>query len=248
MSRSGAQYRFRFKCRRTTALAALAAGGLVATAAGPVTQSANAAPAVIAAPNGTSGRMISASEVAAYRPCSGRRVSCKAVASWADYYYNRRADYFSDDCTNFVSFALYAGGGQRMVHRQFSNSSNDHWWYAVGAPRNIVEYWSHSWAVARDLATFFKNNRAHFMEFGRRPSRMTDVRPGMIVFAALSGGGFSRIDHSGVVVKVLNRDVMIAQHSVDVIEPLWRTAHDRGWFGKSPHLQHVWIGDPSSLP
>jgi hypothetical protein len=70
----------------------------------------------------------------------------------------------------------------------------------------------------------------------------------MIVFAALSVGGFSRIDNPGVVVKVLNRNVMIAQHSVDVIEPRWGTAHDRGWFGKSPHLQHVWIGDPSSLP
>lgn len=60
------------------------------------------------------------------------------------------------------------------------------------------------------------------MEFGRRTSRMTNVRPGMTVFAALGGGGFSRIDHSGVVVKVLNRIVMIAQHSVNVIEPIWR--------------------------
>ena len=249
MLRSGGRDRYRSKWQRTAALAVMATGGLVATAAGPVAQSADAAPAVISAPNrASSGQMISASEVASYRPCSGNRVSCKGVASWAKYYYNRRADYFSDDCTDFVSFALYAGGGQRMVHKQFSNSSNDHWWYVVGAPRNIVEYWSHSWTVALDLATFFKNNRAHFTEFGRRASSMTNVRPGMVVFAALGGGGFSRIDHSGVVVKVLNRNVMIAQHSVDVIEPLWGTAHDRGWFGKSPHLQHVWIGDPSSLP
>lgn len=221
--------RFRLGWRVAAAVAVMAAGGLVATAAGPLAQPANAA-------------------LATYKPCSGKKVSCAGVASWAKYYYNHRPDYFSDDCTDFASFALYAGGGQKMVHRQFANSSNDHWWYVVVAPRNILEYWSHSWTVSQDLANFFKNNHAHFSEFGRTPSSMSAVRPGMIVFAALGGGGFTRIDHAGVVVQVLKNNIMIAQHSVDTIEPLWKTAHNKGWFGKSPHLQHVWIGDPSSLP
>jgi hypothetical protein len=225
---SRTQDSFGAKRRNAAALAIMAAAGLFATAAGPLAQPANAAPA-------------------AYRPCSGKKVSCAGVAKWASYYYNHRADYFSDDCTNFASFSLYAGG-QRMVHRQFSSSSNDHYWYVVPAPRGILEYWSHSWTVSRDLATFFKNNRAHFTELGSKPSGVTSIRPGMIIFAALGGGGFGQIDHAGVVVKVLNRNIMIAQHSVDTIEPLWPMPHNKGWFGKSRHLQHVWIGDPSSLP
>lgn len=109
-------------------------------------------------------------------------------------------------------------------------------------------YWSHSWFVSRDLAQFFVNNSAHFMRFGRSSNSTTNVRPGMIIFAALGGGWFGKIDHAGVVVKVLNRNVMIAQHSPGVIEPLWKTASNKGWFGKTPKLQHVWIGDPSANP
>src|SRR6266568_1767617 len=219
---------------------------------GPAISAADAnAPAPI--PFDSSGQMISGSE-GSYTPCGGTKVNCSGVVTWAKNNLNGPYPWccsFTDDCTNYASRALRFGGGQNEVGKQYKSSSDDHKWYVtLMGSRGIAHYtyWSHSWSVSRDLAQFFRNNNAHFMIFGRSSSSTTNVKPGMIIWAALGGGWFGKIDHAGIVVKVMNRNVMIAQHSRSIIEPLWKTATRKGWFGRSPHLQHVWIGDPSSLP
>jgi hypothetical protein len=207
----------------------------------------NNAPSPI--PLDSSGQMTSGNEASGYTPCPpGQIVNCAKTANWAKANLKSYPINFPDDCTDFASAALAYGGGMQYVHQQLKDSANDLWWYNVNDGNGVIEFYSHSWSVAHDLAMFFKNYDAYFLRFGRASASTTNVRPGMIIFAAIGGGWFGAIDHTGVVVKVLNRNVMIAQHTKNLIEPLWRTSQQRGWFGKSPHLQHVWIADPSFLP
>ncbi len=55
---------------------------------------------------------------------------------------------FTQDCTNFVSYALHYGGGYQMVPG--GSNTDDHYWYLTGWPW----LYSHSWTVANDLYTF----------------------------------------------------------------------------------------------
>jgi RHS repeat-associated protein len=80
---------------------------------------------------------------------TGLAVDLGQIASWA-YTNVFTAPYiFGDDCTNFVSEALQAGGYQMVVRTW--EKTDDHYWYFLWAAHGS-EYNSHSWSVAADLA------------------------------------------------------------------------------------------------
>ncbi|WP_240511911.1 amidase domain-containing protein [Paludifilum halophilum] len=58
---------------------------------------------------------------------------------------NPRYRKFEDDCTNFISQCLHAGG----VPMEFSSRRDRGWWY-----RGSRENWSYSWAVAHALKNY----------------------------------------------------------------------------------------------
>jgi hypothetical protein len=58
---------------------------------------------------------------------------------------------FSDDCTNFVSQALHAGGGFNFVGS--TSTTDDHQWW-IHPTKTGAWVWTHSWSVAHDLHTF----------------------------------------------------------------------------------------------
>lgn len=60
---------------------------------------------------------------------------------------------FSNDCANFVSYALHYGGGYAFAGYPTGSHTDDHNWYVWQDPRHLWEY-THSWSVARDLYTF----------------------------------------------------------------------------------------------
>ncbi|MGX9706399.1 Putative amidase domain-containing protein [Laceyella tengchongensis] len=69
------------------------------------------------------------------------------AVKYAETFWSRPNPYykaFADDCTNFVSQCLRAGG-LPMARG---------WWYRRG--RNGQASWSHSWAVAHSLCLFLK--------------------------------------------------------------------------------------------
>ena len=80
------------------------------------------------------------------------------AASYADKYAlgsNTIYPQFSDDCTNFVSQALHAGGGYNFVGST-STTDDQQWW--IHGTRTGGWVWTHSWSVAHDLYTFLIDN------------------------------------------------------------------------------------------
>jgi len=80
-----------------------------------------------------------------------------AAASYADTYWNSRPypQYpgFDDDCTNFVSQALHAGGikFRNAPYTWSGSNSATAYWAAMGG---AAEYWTTTWSVAKTNATF----------------------------------------------------------------------------------------------
>jgi hypothetical protein len=56
---------------------------------------------------------------------------------------------FSEDCTNFTSQALFAGG-YSMIGAYPNNSTDDHYWYFD----HYYNVYTHSWSVAADQVQF----------------------------------------------------------------------------------------------
>ena len=82
-----------------------------------------------------------------------------AAASYADTWaLSNNPNYltFGDDCTNFVSQALNAGGLPTITAT--STTSDDHYWFFLFTSKYRNYIYSHSWAVAYDLFTFLRND------------------------------------------------------------------------------------------
>jgi hypothetical protein len=78
--------------------------------------------------------------------------SGSGAASWADAHWNAGAagwPTFSDDCTNFVSQALYLGGGYHETAYTGSRTDDANWYMNLGSNR-----WTYSWTVAFDHERF----------------------------------------------------------------------------------------------
>jgi hypothetical protein len=185
---------------------------------------------------------------------NGSEVNLPGVVSWAKAhaYPGTKKDHpFTPDCTDFASRAVHIGGGLPF------NIPNDTSFTNLESKKSHLNYWfnyhghtgfihwtvtSYSWADAHNLATFFNIQGAYFMKFGRSSGSTSNVKAGMVIFGAMNGGGFGKIDHTGVVTKVTGRNIMITQHSVNRYnEPLWAISTKKSWFGRSPKLEHVWI-------
>ena len=165
------------------------------------------------------------------------------VVSWAKKHAfpgTKRNDNFHPDCTDFASRAVHIGGGMA------ENLPTDHSWANLQSKKSHLNYWfnyhgstfgvnwtqtSYSWADAENYATNLKIHKAYFMRFGRKASSTSNVKAGSVIFGATRGGGFGKIDHTGVVTLVTGRNIFITQHSVNRLdEPLWRTAGKKTWF------------------
>ncbi|TAN32079.1 hypothetical protein EPN29_10165 [bacterium] len=78
--------------------------------------------------------------------------SGNGAASWADGHWNADAPgwpTFSDDCTNYVSQALYLGGGYPQTANNGSPTDDSYWYMNLGS-----QTWTYSWTVAFDQERF----------------------------------------------------------------------------------------------
>jgi Putative amidase domain len=83
------------------------------------------------------------------------------AAQYADTWWNSNNGnqypslYFSNDCANFLSQAMRAGGYSEV--NPYGSTTDDHNWFArvvAFRPPYYSWTWSHSWSVASDLRTF----------------------------------------------------------------------------------------------
>jgi hypothetical protein len=101
----------------------------------------------------------------------------KSAAQYANahvYDYNLNYYHFQDDCTNFVSQAMLAGGHKfHGTPQPLVRDDDAQWWvYGNGAGR------TYSWSVADDLATFVNLHDGHTASASQWNGEQSDSLPG----------------------------------------------------------------------
>ncbi|QDX92661.1 hydrolase [Brevibacillus laterosporus] len=114
----------------------------------------------------------------------------EAAVAYANRYWetpNPAYPYFQDDCTNFISQCLHAGG----IPMIFTNNRAKGWWY-----RHRNEGWSFSWAIANSLESLLAKGGAPFYAQQRETPQELEI--GDIICYDFTGDG--RWDHNTIVV------------------------------------------------
>jgi hypothetical protein len=181
----------------------------------------------------------------------GSDVSLSGVANWAKANWHGGTNGFYPDCTDFVSRALHFGGGQPEIGPLILPgtphiNSDPNVWYDVRAFGKNV-YYSHTWGQAPYNANYEISHGGYV-----QTSRI-GVKLGWIVYGALYGGGWSKIDHAGIVTAVVKNaagnviNVYVAQHTDPYLyDPVYKIAHFHSWLGSYSTAQ-IWYVDPTGV-
>lgn len=114
----------------------------------------------------------------------------RAVAYAHRYWNSANPAYprFTDDCTNFISQCLHAGG----IPMLFSKEKTKGWWMRTGK----ASAWSYSWSVAHSLYLLLKSGRAPMR--AEPKGSPEELVPGDIICYDFNGDG--RFQHNTIVV------------------------------------------------
>ncbi|MGG4497587.1 amidase domain-containing protein [Brevibacillus reuszeri] len=135
-----------------------------------------------------------------------------AVAYAQQYWNTTNPAYprFTDDCTNFISQCLHAGG----IPMLFSKEKGKGWWMRTGKGGD----WSYSWTVAHSLYLLFKSGGAPMRAVPK--SSATELIPGDIICYDFDGDG--RFQHNTIVVaKDANQMPLVNAHTTDSSMRYW---------------------------
>ncbi|WP_253264300.1 amidase domain-containing protein [Brevibacillus sp. MCWH] len=136
----------------------------------------------------------------------------QAVA-YAEQYWNSANPafpHFTDDCTNFISQCLYAGG----IPMLFSREKGRGWWMRPGKSAS----WSYSWAVAHSLYLLLKSGGPPMRAVQKRsPEQLV---PGDVICYDFDGDG--RFQHTTIVVaKDANHMPLVNAHTTNSRMRYW---------------------------
>ncbi|MFI8190928.1 amidase domain-containing protein [Streptomyces sp. NPDC085946] len=139
-------------------------------------------------------------------------ISRSGTSKWAKKHWNDRHEY-SQDCTNFVSKALYHGGGMRMKGVGKDKKSTNYWWRTKHSspPHSgggFYYLWSHTWTVADKMETFLSKHSAGIVN---TESKQKEAKVGDVVF--FNWGGKGGWDHAGVITKMKNGKAYVSAHN-----------------------------------
>jgi hypothetical protein len=115
--------------------------------------------------------------------------------------YNKDYRSFSQDCTNFVSQAMRAGGWS-YDYWPLGYTADGHWWY------NAITQ-TYTWAGAEKWYRFARN------ESGRATvlTKVADLKPGDVLQIKFKGQ--SEIGHSMIVTKKVGSSIYLSYHTSD---------------------------------
>ncbi|MGM9988430.1 MAG: amidase domain-containing protein [Bacillaceae bacterium] len=131
---------------------------------------------------------------------------------------------YDNDCTNFISQCLHAGG----FPMKYTGSVKSGWWY-----RN--HKFSYSWGVAHSLLYYLIGLKAGIR--GKRMEDATQLKLGDLIFYDFEGDG--RFDHSTIVVaKDANGQPLVNAHTMDSRNRYW-TYEDSSRY--TPHMKYRFI-------
>ncbi|WP_301171467.1 amidase domain-containing protein [Brevibacillus nitrificans] len=135
------------------------------------------------------------------------------AVAYAERYWNSpnpAYPHFTDDCTNFISQCLYAGG----IPMLFSKEKGRGWWIRTGKGGE----WSYSWSVAHALYLMLKSGAAPMRAVTK--SSPDQLEPGDIICYDFDGDG--RFQHNTIVVaKDANNMPLVNAHTTDSSMRYW---------------------------
>jgi cell wall-associated NlpC family hydrolase len=160
--------------------------------------------------------------------------SKKSAVAWALAHVNGTNNSFADDCADFVSRALQAGGYpfSYVPSVIVTNSTNDKYWYYFTV--KFGRHYSHSWSVAHDLAVHLVDMKS------TRILNPKNARPGDVIFANWNGSSFSGISHVGIITGMSKGVPLITQHT-----PSQKNISLNYWLKHGGRDVHVWIYSPN---
>lgn len=136
--------------------------------------------------------------------------------------YNSAYRHFEDDCTNYVSQSLFAGGAPMSLGSRASG-----WWYKGSGGSGDV--WSYSWTVANAFRWFLSNNRAGLIaEEVDSPNQLT---LGDVICYDFDGDG--KWQHNVIVTAIdISGMPLVNAHSVNSRERYWSYQDSYAWTPK----------------
>ena len=160
--------------------------------------------------------------------------SKKSAVAWALAHVNGTNNSFADDCADFVSRALQAGGYpfSYVPSVIVTNSTNDKYWYYFTV--KFGRHYSHSWSVAHDLAVHLVDMKS------TRILNPKNAQPGDVIFANWNGSSFSGISHVGIITGMSKGVPLITQHT-----PSQKNISLNYWLKHGGRDVHVWIYSPN---
>ncbi|SFS82754.1 amidase domain-containing protein [Marininema halotolerans] len=135
---------------------------------------------------------------------------------------NPRYRKFEDDCTNFISQCLHAGG----IRMDYSSRRDAGWWY-----RGSRENWSYSWAVAHGLVNWL--SRSSRSPAIRKQDAM-QLRQGDVICYDWEGDG--RWSHNTIVTAIDAAGMpLVNAHTVNSRQRYWDYRDSHAW---TPKIQY----------
>lgn len=142
---------------------------------------------------------------------------------WNDY--NPRFRQFEDDCTNFISQCLYAGG----IPMEFSPSRSKGWWYRGGE-----NGWSFSWTVANSFKNYLETGGHIKVEQVDLPE---ELMIGDVICYDFNGDGIWQ--HNTIVVRKDNNGMpLVNAHTTNSRNRYWDYRNSTAY---TPNIQYAFF-------
>jgi RHS repeat-associated protein len=176
--------------------------------------------------------------VAETDPTGLNTINLRAVSTWAYTHWNNSYEWFGDDCTDFASNALAAGGMQQVTSFGNKSATDDrNWFFSPPVPRVRPMQWSHSWSVAHDLAVHLTDYGASWIYGYNSP----EIQDGDLIFADWKSPSYGGISHVGVITGIQGNGMpYITQHTRDI-----RNETLQYWLQHGGPNVHCWIMRPN---
>ncbi|MET3505758.1 amidase domain-containing protein [Halalkalibacter oceani] len=143
-----------------------------------------------------------------------RREAVRYAELWWDDY-NPAYHRFTDNCTNFISQCLYAGGARMTGYPNRATG----WWYQGGN-------WSFSWSVAHSLRWHLSGSKDGLRGEERQSAK--ELEPGDVICYDFNGDG--RWQHSTIVVaKDANGEPLVNAQSSNSRMRYWAYEDSTAW-------------------
>ncbi len=120
-----------------------------------------------------------------------------------------------NDCTNFVSQALHAGGWPMVGTRNFlDRAKNDQWWFGG----SMLTQASYTWGGAQNLYNFISRSgrgRVEFEAGAECHEKMSNIKLGDVVQMKDAGG---HVYHTMMVTGLVVGDLLLSYHTSDHLD------------------------------